>query len=399
MSRYARPAVLLGASLAAAAALAACSSSDDSSGNGGSGSASQAAGTSRVASVVVTQADGCTADATTYQAGAVTFKVRNKDNTAVTEVEVLAGERILGEKENLPPGFSGEFTAELPAGTYQLYCPGATPEKKPFKVTGKDSGGTDTTVAGLLAQGTKGYGTYVNTQVAALVTAVEKFNTALHGTDLAAAQQAYMAARPFYERIEPVAESFVIGTDSVDADIDIRAGDVPESQWRGFHRIERSLFQDKSLKGLGTYGDKLVADVKRLQGLTKNLSYKPSELANGAQGLLDEVAASKITGEEERYSKIDLLDFAGNVEGAEQAFAQLQPALDKIDKTLGDTVEARFKTLDALLAKYKVSSTDANPSGYKLYTELTAADKKAFAAAVKNVQEPLSKVSSKVANA
>ena len=34
------------------------------------------------------------------------------------------------------------------------------------------------------------------------------------------------------------------------------------------------------------------------------------------------MASSKITGEEERYSHIDLLDFQANDEGAEQAFAQ-----------------------------------------------------------------------------
>lgn len=391
-----RVAGLLLSGALATGALAACSSSNDGGGSAPSGGASEVSDNTRLANVEVTAANGCKADRSKFQAGAVTFKVRNTDATAVTEVEVLAGQRILGEKENLPPGFSGEFTVNLTAGTYQLYCPGATPEKRPFTVSGKAVGGGDTTVTALLAQGTTGYATYINTQVSALVTAVQKFSTTLQGTNLAAAQQAYMAARPFYERIEPVAESFVIGNDSVDADIDIREGDVPASQWRGFHRIEKSLFQQKSLAGMGPYGVKLVADVKRLQGLTKNLKYKPSELANGAQGLLDEVAASKITGEEERYSRIDLLDFAGNVEGAEQAFAQLQPALDKIDKTLGDTIETRFASLTALLEKYKTTS---NPSGYKLYTELTAADKRGFAAAVKNVQEPLSKVSSKVANA
>jgi iron uptake system component EfeO len=43
--------------------------------------------------------------------------------------------------------------------------------------------------------------------------------------------------------------------------------------------------------------------------------------------------------------------------------------------------------------------TTSNPSGYVLYTALTTADKRALAAAVKAVQEPLSQVASKVANA
>ncbi len=232
--------------------------------------------------------------------------------------------------------------------------------------------------------------------MAALVAAVDKFNKTLHGNSLRAAQTAYMKARPFYERIEPVAESFVIGKDVVDADIDIRSGDISFAKWRGFHRIEYSLFKQKTLKGMGAFGDKLVADIAKLRKLTTGLTYKPTELANGAQGLLDEVAASKITGEEEAYSHIDLLDFANNDEGAEQAFAQLQPALMKIDPVLTRTVASRFTALDKLVDTYRTTS---NPSGYQLYPSLTAADKRRLAAAVKAVSAPLSTIASKVANA
>jgi iron uptake system component EfeO len=43
--------------------------------------------------------------------------------------------------------------------------------------------------------------------------------------------------------------------------------------------------------------------------------------------------------------------------------------------------------------------TDTNPSGFVLYDAVTPADQQRLAAAVKAVQEPLSKVASKVANA
>jgi iron uptake system component EfeO len=391
---------LIGAT-ALAGTLAACSSSgsgdDTATGSAApTDAAKQTGADARVAAVTITAAKGCTPDKAQFPAGGITFKIVNKDATAVSEVELLSGQRIVGEKENIPPGFTGEFAVNVPAGTYTLYCPGAATERRTVKVSGVSKSTGDTTVAALLKTGTEGYAKYVTTQVGALLTATEAFNKALHATDLAAAQAAYMKARPFYEKIEPVAESFVIGKDSIDADIDIREGDVPASQWRGFHRIEKALFQQKTLTGMGTYGDKLVADIKRLQQLTTGLSYKPTELANGAQELLDEVASGKITGEEERYSHIDLLDFANNDEGAEQAFAQLQPALQRIDPTLTATITARFAALDKLVETYRTTS---NPSGYKLYTELTAADKRTLAAAVKAVQEPLSKVASKVANA
>ena len=352
------------------------------------------AGDPHTVNVSVTAAKGCTPDRTSFAAGALTFKITNQDATAISEIELLGGERIIGEKENLPPGFSGTFAVSVAAGSYELYCPGATTEKTPLTVTGASAAATDSSSAALLAEGTKQYAGYVNTQVGYLVETTEALVTALKGTDLTAAQNAYMKARPYYEKVEPVAESFTTPT-NLDAAIDARAGDVPAKEWTGFHPIEKGLFKDKSLKGLPTLGDGLLTNLKKLQVLTKDLTYQPFELANGAQGLLDEVASGKITGEEERYSHIDLLDFQNNDEGAEQAFADLKPGLVAIDSTLAETISTQFEALDKLVATYR---TTDNASGFKLYGELTASDKRALAAAVKAVQEPLSKVASKVAH-
>jgi iron uptake system component EfeO len=395
LSRWSRSAVAASAAalaLVLIAGLAACSSSKKAA----RGDTSAAAGDTHTASITITAAEGCVADRTQFAAGGITVNITNRDATAVSEVEVLSGARILGEKENLPPGFEGSFAVNVAAGTYTLYCPGAAKEKTTLTVTGAAATNTDTTLTALLKTATDGYATYVNTQVSTLLDVSTALNTALHGRDLTAAQDAYKKARPYYEKIEPVAESFTVGKESLDADIDAREGDVPAAQWTGFHRIEKALFQAKTLTGLGALGDGLVSDVTRLQTLTKDLTYQPTELANGAQELLDEVAASKITGEEERYSHIDLLDVANNVEGSEQAFAQLQPALSKIDAALSANIAVRFAALDKLVDGYR---TKRDTSGYQLYTELDTADKKNLAAAVKAVQEPLSKVASKVANA
>lgn len=389
--RPAAPALVV-TGLATALALTSCSSSGGSDGVPAGGATSDP----RVTAVTISAAKGCTADRVSFESGALTFKIKNTDATAVSEVELLSGQRIVGEKENIPPGFSGEFTVTVGAGKYTLYCPGAKPERTTLTVTGTSSASTDENLAALLRQATKAYGEYVSTQVRALLTAAQRLAGALHGRDLAAAQRAYTLARPFYEKIEPVAESFVVGKDSIDADLDARDGDVPAARWRGFHRIEKALFQQQTIAGLGSYGDRLVADVRRLENLTAGLSYQPTELANGAQELLDEVASSKITGEEERYSRIDMLDVANNVEGAEQAFAQLEPALKQIDSALAATIGNRFAALDKLVDTYR---TGANASGFVLYPSLTKADKTRLAAAVKAVQEPLSKVASKVANA
>ena len=397
MITHPRRTVTAGLALLAAATLGACSSSGSSPAGKGTTSASETKTGSSTVAVSITAAKGCVADHTTLPAGALTFKVSNVDANAVSELELQSGERIVGEKENLPPGFSGDFTVNIPAGKYALYCPGANPERSTLTVKGKSAGTSDSTVAALLQQATKGYATYVDTQVAALVTSVNAFDKTLHGTNLKAAQAAYMRARPYYEKIEPVAESFVEGKNSLDADIDVRDDSgVTSAQFIGFHRIEMILFQGKTLKGAAPYGDQLVKNIAKLKTLTATTTYPATELANGAVSLLDEVASSKITGEEERYSLIDMLDFANNDEGSEQAFAQLQPALQQIDPVLTKSITTRFTALDKLVNTYR---TDSNPSGFVYYNALTAADKRKLAAAVKAVSEPLSTIASKVAHA
>jgi iron uptake system component EfeO len=394
-ARSVRTTTLLGAGVAALAlvgGLAACSSSDDKASSNSSSSTD-----AHKANVTVSAAKGCETDNASFKAGSITFAISNKDATAVSEVELLSGERIVGEKENLPPGFSGSFVVSVDAGKYTLYCPGASPERSTITVTGTAATSGNTTVSALLATGSSQYAAYVNNQMTYLVTTSEKLQTAIAAGDLTAAQKAYVEARPYYEKIEPVAESFTVGKDDLDAAIDARENDVASpSQWTGFHRIEKGLYQDKSLTGLNAYATGLVANVKKLKQLTTGLTYKPFELANGGQELLDEVSSGKITGEEERYSHIDLLDFQGNDEGAEQAFACLQPALTKIDATLTARIGTAFTQLNTLVDSYR---SNDNPSGFKLYSQLTVADKKQLAAAVKAVQEPLSQVAAKVSNA
>lgn len=353
----------------------------------------KSAGDPHTLNVSITAAKGCEMDGTRFAAGGLTVNVANKDATAVSEVEILDGGRIIGEKENLPPGFNGTFAVNLQAGSYTLYCPGAATEKATLTVTGK-SVASNTDVAALLTQATTGYAAYVNTQVGYLLDATKKLNGALAAGNLVAAQKAYIEARPFYEKIEPVAESFTVGSDSLDADIDARANDVPAADWKGFHKIEKGLFQDRSMSGLSALGTQLVGNVVKLQSLVKTLKYQPTELANGAQELLDEVATGKITGEEERYSHIDLLDMAYNIEGSEQAFAQLKPALQKIAPDLASTLTTRFAALDTVVDKYRDPKA---VSGFVLYGTLTDADRRALSDAVQAVQEPLSQVASKVA--
>ena len=352
-------------------------------------------------SVSVEKVDGedqCVPDFAAAPAGPVTFTVANKDASGVSEVELLSDKRILGERENIIPGLKAvSFTVTLAGGEYQLYCPGATAESQPFTVTGSAAAAASGGTAGLLKEGTDGYAKYVSGQVDSLVLAVAVLQKAVDAGDVAAAQQAYAEARPFFERIEPVAESFP----DLDPALDLRVADVePGTPWTGFHPLERDLFEAKAITDKSReLAAGIVTNVGTLKTLTAGLesdgAYKPEELANGASGLLEEVQSSKITGEEEAYSKLDLVDFAANIEGSQQAFEYLKPALQDIDAALTTQISTQFETVTTALEDYR---DPASLGGWKSYTdELKASDGAKLTALIQALQAPLARISEKVA--
>ncbi len=98
----------------------------------------------------------CALSTTTFPAGTVTFKVENTGSD-VTEVYVYgksgdAFTKIMGEVENVGPGTSREFRADLSAGTYEVACkPGMQGEgiRTAITVTGAggDASATDSSAA------------------------------------------------------------------------------------------------------------------------------------------------------------------------------------------------------------------------------------------------------------
>ena len=108
------------------------------------------------------------------------------------------------------------------------------------------------------------------------------------------------------------------------------------------------------------------------------------------------MAKSKITGEEERYSHIDLLDFQANVEGSEQAFANLQPGLAKIDPTLTGTIATALRRARSLLDKYRRQRPAV---GLRALHDADRADVTALAAGRAGRRGAAVPVASKVVNA
>jgi iron uptake system component EfeO len=358
--------------------------------------------------ITLTSDDGgsCLLDSDSAKAGPVTFSVTNKTAAGITELELLANDRIIGEKENLAPGLPPvSFTLTLDGGTYQVYCPGAAKETQDFTITGKAAKATGS-IQDILAEGVKGYAHYVDGVVDAMVTATQRLRADIDAGDLDKAKAQYAETRPFYERIESDVDGFVLpdykATDNagnLDYLVDMRESNLdPAVGWHGFHAVERDLFEKgKITDETKKLAAELQANVEKLDKLVSTLEYKPEDLANGAAGLLEEVQTNKISGEEESYSHIDLVDFAGNVEGAEQAFAFLQPGMEKIDPDLAKQVSTQFANVKKMLETYR---DPKQPGGYKLYTaELKAADASKLSKAIQALQEPLSRIAEKVATA
>jgi iron uptake system component EfeO len=372
-----RAAALTSLALTLMAGLGACDSKER---NGGAGPGGPGA---RTVEVALTDA-GCEPAKLELAAGAVTFKVSNKGTDKVTEFEVTDGNRILGEVENVTAGLQRSFSLDLESGNYLLQCPGGSSAAR-GTLTVTESSAAPAADADLRAAAER-YRQYVQQQTGLLVSTTRTFVKAVLARDVAAAKKAYAPARVPYERIEPVAESF----GSLDPAIDAREGDVPAKEWGGFHRIEKSLWIGNTTTGMAPVARKLLADVTELQQKVRGVRLDASQIANGANELLGEVSGSKITGEEERYSRIDLLDFKANLDGSRAAFDAVRPALDKRDSDLAAEIQTRFEAADRALAPYRQGS------GYLPYNRLTDADTRKLSQAIDALAEPLSQVSAQL---
>jgi iron uptake system component EfeO len=234
-----------------------------------------------------------------------------------------------------------------------------------------------------LAAAVTEYQRYVASQSDAFLAETTKFVELVKAGKVEEAKALYPTARSYWERIEPVAESF----GDLDPKIDGRAEVVDEGmKFTGYHRLEKDLWEDGLQADSPAIADQLLADVTELVAKAKAVELNPLQLANGSKALLDEIATGKITGEEERYSHTDLWDFEANFEGSKAAIAALRPFLQAQDPTLVASIDKSGKSLGDLLETYR------DGDGFLLYPALTPADVKALTDALDGFSEPVAKV-------
>lgn len=235
-----------------------------------------------------------------------------------------------------------------------------------------------------LSKETAEYKAWVQTQIDSLLADTQKFVALLEAGKLEEAKALYPKVRMYYERSEPIAESF----GDLDPRIDNREADLePNEVWTGFHAIEKILWTQNTTKGTEKLGKQLIADVKELHAKIPTAEVTGDLMVQGSVDLLNEVSTSKITGEEEIFSHTDLYDFKANIEGAEKIFAILKPKIQAKNPALVTELEQKFDAVNQLLAKHQVGQQD-----YKSYKELTPADTKALAEAVNRLGESLAQM-------
>lgn len=338
----------------------------------------------------------CQVSSVEAPSGTLTFRVTN-DGSKVNEFYLLGedGLRIVAEVENIGPGLTRDLVLSAPAGRYFTACkPGMVGEgiRGDFTVTdsGEDVGpkGED---ADLVAEADRQYASYVRDQVDQLVTETGRFADLVKAGKDDEARELYAAARVHWERIETVAESF----GDLDPQMDAREADLEEGdEFTGWHRIEKDLWPQRAQgytpmteEERAAVADKLVEDTATLYERTRDMTFTASDIANGAKGLLDEVATGKVTGEEEYWSRTDLWDFQANVDGAKVAWEGLRPLLQRKDQALDKQIEEAFTKLQSLLDKHREGE------GFVTYDKLSDEDVKQLADAVNALSEPLSKMS------
>ncbi|MFE9804506.1 iron uptake system protein EfeO [Streptomyces goshikiensis] len=330
-----------------------------------------------------------------FPAGKATIEVENK-GAKVTELYVLFPDgRIVAERENIGPGTKATITAEIKAGDYEFACkPGMKGDGIRTKVKATGKGGEQRSPE--LDAAVAAYRAYAQEQADETLPKAQAFADAVKAGDVEAAKKAYAPSRLGWERTEPVAESF----GDIDPKVDVRedgleAGQDPAKDWTGWHRLEKSLFQDGKITDQDKkLADTLMADLTDWQKKVGQAEITPTSMANGAKELLDEVATGKVTGEEERYSHTDLVDFKANVEGAQKAYELLKPTAEKNDPALVKQLDTQFSALGVLLDRYRA---DKNGYDFTSYDKVGDAERKELSDGVNSLAEPLSKLVAAVA--
>ena len=328
----------------------------------------------------------CEPNALTVPAGPTSFRIVNRSERAV-EWEILDGVLVLEERENIAPGLSQVINADLLSGDYSITCgllsnPRGTLHVTPTAASEAAAKARPSMLAfvGPLSE----FRVYLSGQGSALVKAATALQQAIDAGDLAQAQALYAPAREAYQRLAPASQRLAELDNAINARADYFEKREQDPAFSGFHRLEYSLFQQRSLDGLAPVAQRLVADVTTLKQQLLAQSLPPEQLVSIVVRNLNSLADVRaISGEEERYSHLDLNGFAANLQVAHKVVELMRPLLTKSAADLLPDIDNALAAFDAELAGFKVNDS------YSTYDSVTADQRKQIADKAKALADAL----------
>ena len=342
---------------------------------------------------VIIHAHACEPNALTVPAGRASFRIINRSDRAV-EWEILDGVLVVEERENIAPGLSQVINANLLPGDYAITCgllsnPRGTLRVTPTAESDAQAKAKPSMVAfiGPLSE----FRVYLSSQGGALIKAVSALEQAIAAGDLAQAQALYLPAREAYQRLAPAAQRLAELDNAINARADYFESREQDPAFSGFHRLEYGLFEQHTLGDLTPIAQRLLADVTTLKQQLLAQSLPPEQLVSilvrNLNSLADVRAAS---GEEERYSHLDLNGFAANLTVTRKVVDLMRPLLTK---SAADLLPGIDSAINAFAAQLDDLQVDGH---YRSYNRVTAAQRqliadkaKALAAALDGIDPAL----------
>ena len=311
----------------------------------------------------------CEPNALTVPAGFNSFRIVNASERAV-EWEILDDVLVVEERENIAPGLSQVINATLAPGDYAITCgllsnPRGTLHVTPTAASEASANARPSMVAfiGPLSE----FRVYLSTQGTALIKAADALSLAIAAGDQQQAQALYIPAREAYQRLAPAAQRLAELDNAINARADYFEKREQDPGFTGFHRLEYGLFDQRSTQGLAPIARQLQANAVQLKQQLLAQSLPPEQLVSIVARTLHNLADSRAnSGEEERYSHIDLNGFAANLQASRKVVDLLRPLLTRKNPDLLHTLDSAGASFEAELNGLKT------PQGYRTYDTVSA---------------------------
>lgn len=323
----------------------------------------------------------------------IQFVIKNESKRKI-EWEILKGVIVIDERENIIPGFTQKITIKLDAGKYNMTCgllsnPQGIILVKEKKINNQVKHFNWKNFSSLVRPIFQ-YKKYVTKEIEQLLINTKIFITAIKNNDLKKAKFLFAKTRQHYERVESIAELFSDLDARIDAQEDSYEEKSLDPKFIGFHKLEKALFFEKTTLNMERYANYLYNDILDLKKRINDMIFPANKVIGGAALLMEEIAANKISGEEDRYSKTDLWDISANIDGAKKIIDLFRPIISKIDLNFLSKLDKNFYKIEIVLNKYKTKY------GYKSYDNLNLLDKIYLKGHVYSLAEDLSLLRSKL---